>query len=137
MVELYARPVSEASDHDLSMLVRALVMESNRFLDIFSAKSGKPLRNGKQFIEDRGVLVSEDLFTPNVGERALSVLDDMTRDQASPKVGEIRLYSTALARAVARFRVRAPADRCARLQPGIDDIGITRTERIVKSDRAG
>ncbi len=29
--------MSEASDYDLSMLVRALVMESNRFLDIFSA----------------------------------------------------------------------------------------------------
>lgn len=29
--------VSEASDYDLSMLLRALVMESNRFLDIFSA----------------------------------------------------------------------------------------------------
>jgi DNA-binding MarR family transcriptional regulator len=29
--------VSEASDYDLSMLVRALVMESNRFLEIFSA----------------------------------------------------------------------------------------------------
>jgi DNA-binding MarR family transcriptional regulator len=37
MVELYADDVSEASDYDLSMLVRALVMESNRFLDIFSA----------------------------------------------------------------------------------------------------
>lgn len=37
MAELHARRVSEASDHDLSMLVRALVMESNRFLDIFSA----------------------------------------------------------------------------------------------------
>lgn len=37
MAELYARAVSEASDYDLSMLVRALVMESNRFLDIFSA----------------------------------------------------------------------------------------------------
>ncbi|MDX8030161.1 MarR family transcriptional regulator [Lentzea sp. BCCO 10_0856] len=29
--------MSEASDYDLSMLVRALVMESNRFLEIFSA----------------------------------------------------------------------------------------------------
>lgn len=29
--------MSEASDYDLSMLLRALVMESNRFLDIFSA----------------------------------------------------------------------------------------------------
>jgi len=37
MVELYAGVVSEASDYDLSMLVRALVMESNRFLEIFSA----------------------------------------------------------------------------------------------------
>lgn len=37
MVELYGVNVSEASDYDLSMLVRALVMESNRFLEIFSA----------------------------------------------------------------------------------------------------
>lgn len=37
MAELYAGAVSEASDYDLSMLVRALVMESNRFLEIFSA----------------------------------------------------------------------------------------------------
>lgn len=37
MAELYAGDVSEASDYDLSMLVRALVMESNRFLEIFSA----------------------------------------------------------------------------------------------------
>lgn len=37
MAELYAWDVSEASDYDLSMLVRALVMESNRFLEIFSA----------------------------------------------------------------------------------------------------
>ena len=29
--------MSDATDYDLSMLVRALVMESNRFLDIFSA----------------------------------------------------------------------------------------------------
>ena len=29
--------MTEASDYDLSMLVRALVMESNRFLEIFSA----------------------------------------------------------------------------------------------------
>ncbi|MFI6095949.1 MarR family winged helix-turn-helix transcriptional regulator [Lentzea sp. NPDC051213] len=29
--------MSEASDYDLSMLIRALVMESNQFLDIFSA----------------------------------------------------------------------------------------------------
>ncbi|MEU0876958.1 MarR family transcriptional regulator [Lentzea sp. NPDC005914] len=29
--------MSDASDYELSMLVRALVMESNRFLDIFSA----------------------------------------------------------------------------------------------------
>jgi DNA-binding MarR family transcriptional regulator len=37
MAELYAGVVSEASDYELSMLVRALVMESNRFLEIFSA----------------------------------------------------------------------------------------------------
>jgi DNA-binding MarR family transcriptional regulator len=29
--------VSDASDYDLSMMLRALVMESNRFLEIFSA----------------------------------------------------------------------------------------------------
>src|ERR1041384_7613970 len=37
MAELYAGIVDDATDYDLSMLLRGLVMESNRFLEIFSA----------------------------------------------------------------------------------------------------
>jgi DNA-binding MarR family transcriptional regulator len=117
MVELYAGEVSEASDHDLSMLLRALVMESNRFLDIFSAAHEL---HPTDMTALNLIMTARSPMTPGALAKALnlsasattSVLDRLERaghvtrdrDRDDRRRVELRVLSTATALASTFFQ---------------------------------
>ncbi|KJK33344.1 hypothetical protein UK23_46495 [Lentzea aerocolonigenes] len=117
MAELYAGVVSEASDYDLSMLVRALVMESNRFLEIFSAAHSL---HPTDMTALNLIMTARSPMTPGALARALnlsasattSVLDRLeraghvVRERASDdrRRVELRVLSAATAVASAFFQ---------------------------------
>ncbi|MEV6239201.1 MarR family transcriptional regulator [Lentzea sp. NPDC051838] len=109
--------MSEASDYDLSMLVRALVMESNRFLEIFSAAHAL---HPTDMTALNLIMTARSPMTPGALAKALnlsasattSVLDRLARaghvvrerDPEDRRRVELRVLSDAEALAAAFFQ---------------------------------